>query len=405
MPKSTESLDADDTVLNTTPSARPAPRPADSRLIPGVAKIAVLRANAIGDFVFALPALEALRAAYPDAEIVYLGQPWHAAFLAGRPGPIDRVVVVPSSRGVNDAGEPVSAAELEDFFAAMRAERFDLALQLHGGGANSNPFVLQLGARATAGTRSEQAPPLDRWIPYVYFQKEIVRWLEVVGLVGAAALDLDPHLAVTPRDRAEAERVVPADERPLVVLHPGAGDPRRRWPPEKFAAVGDALARRGARVIVNGIPRERALAEAVMRGMREPAESVCGRLSLSGFLGLLARSRLVVSNDSGPMHLATAVGVPTVGIYWCFNVINGGPATRAWHYPAVSWRLRCPLCDTPYPEESCDCTGSFVAEVPVAEVLSHALDLYDRASPGAQSVDSARHVEESGDGQSFGGLE
>src|SRR5437667_7394301 len=72
-----------------------------TRRVPDVHKIAVLRANAIGDLTFALPALEALCAAYPGAELVLLGQEWHARFLEGRPGPVDRVVVVPPYRGVS----------------------------------------------------------------------------------------------------------------------------------------------------------------------------------------------------------------------------------------------------------------------------------------------------------------
>ena len=74
---------------------------APSGQVSDVLKIAVLRANGLGDFLFILPALEALRAAYPQAEIVLLANAWHASFLAGRPGPIDRVVVVPPSRGVS----------------------------------------------------------------------------------------------------------------------------------------------------------------------------------------------------------------------------------------------------------------------------------------------------------------
>ncbi len=70
--------------------------------VPNIGKIAVLRASALGDFIFALPALEALRVAYPQAEIVLLAKKWHADFLANRPGPVDRVVVVPISKGVNE---------------------------------------------------------------------------------------------------------------------------------------------------------------------------------------------------------------------------------------------------------------------------------------------------------------
>src|SRR2546429_1911826 len=154
---------------------------------PDVDKIAVLRANAIGDYILALPALDALRAAYPDAEIVLLGAPWHARFLTGRPGPVDRVIELPADQ------------------AALREERFDLAIQLHGGGATTNAIVAGLGARITAGLRAEGAPPLDRWIRYVYYQPEVFRYLEVVGLVGAHPVGYRQELGLTDDDRKEDE--------------------------------------------------------------------------------------------------------------------------------------------------------------------------------------------------------
>ena len=111
---------------------------AENKIIPGVRKIAVLRANGLGDFIFALPALEALRAAYPQAEIVLLAKAWHAAFLNDRPGPVDRVIVIPPYRGVsldsNDSNIAEDPAAQKLFFACMHRERFDLAIQMHGGG-------------------------------------------------------------------------------------------------------------------------------------------------------------------------------------------------------------------------------------------------------------------------------
>ncbi|HMQ35023.1 MAG TPA: hypothetical protein PKD53_30170, partial [Chloroflexaceae bacterium] len=203
--------------------------------VQGVEKIAVLRANALGDFVFALPALEALRAAYPRAEIVLLCAGWIAAFADGRPGPVTRAVAVPAYRGVTvppDGAE--DAAEQAGFLAAMAAERFDLAVQIHGGGRHSNPLARRLGARLTIGLRAPDAPPLDRSLPYVYYQREVLRYLEVVALVGAPPVTVEPRLALTADDLTAAARVVPEDGRPLVVLHPGVGDERRRWPAEKF---------------------------------------------------------------------------------------------------------------------------------------------------------------------------
>ncbi|MDQ3841277.1 MAG: glycosyltransferase family 9 protein, partial [Actinomycetota bacterium] len=120
-----------------------------SKLVQNVRKIALLRAGGIGDFIFTLPALAALRAAYPEAEITLLGTAWHEELLSGRPGPPERAIEVPPSTGVNgpDTGVVEDEEELERFFARMREERFDLALQMHGGGGYSNPFVQRLGAR------------------------------------------------------------------------------------------------------------------------------------------------------------------------------------------------------------------------------------------------------------------
>ncbi len=345
-------------------------------ILPGINKIAVLRANGIGDWMFAQPALDALRAAYPNAEIVLLGRPWHAQFLEGRPGPIDRAIVVPPSKGVREeASGEQNRAELDRFFNAMRDELFDLAIHLHGGGHYSNPFLLQLGARSTAGLRTADAAMLDYWVPYVYFQSETLRCLEVVSLVGAHPQGLEPKIQITSRDLEDSRQVIPDSDKPLVTLHAGATDPRRRWPPSSFAAVGDALAAAGARVVVIGTAPERPLVDAVLRSMSSPAEDLCDRLTTNGLVGLLSRCRVVVSNDSGPLHLADAVGTSTVGIYWCGNLITADPITRTRHRPILSWRLDCPICGRNTIYDNCEHHISFVADVPIDQVVDIALDL------------------------------
>jgi ADP-heptose:LPS heptosyltransferase len=84
---------------------------------------------------------------------------------------------------------------------------------------------------------------------------------------------------------------------------------------------------------------------------------------------------VVVANGTGPHHLAAAVGTATVGIYWCFNIINADPNTRTLHRPVVSWRLDCPICGRSQVGDACDHKVSYVADVPVEEVTRHALDL------------------------------
>jgi ADP-heptose:LPS heptosyltransferase len=343
---------------------------------PDVRKIAVVRANGLGDYLFAVPALTALRSAYPAAEIVYLGQPWHRDFLESRPGPVDRVMVIPPCRGV---GAPEDAEEdpqaLESFFESARRERFDILLQMHGGGRYSNPFALQLGAGLTAGLKSEDAVALDRWIPYIYFQPEVLRYLEVVALVGASPETFEPSIELTASDREEATRVLAQEPRPLVVLHPKVGDPRRQWPLENFARLGDLLAREGAQVFITGSEAEQPAVAEVLGQMRQPARSV-RRLSLGALAALFKQAALVIANDSGPLHLAGAVGSRSIGIFWCGNMITAAPLDRRRHHPVISWQLDCTLCGRNTIHDDCGHAVSFVSEIPlelVAETARAAL--------------------------------
>lgn len=344
--------------------------------IDNIRKIAVLRANGIGDFIFAMPALQALRETYREAEIVLLGLPWHMDFLAPRPSPVDRIIAVPFSRGIREQpGRGEDKAEIDRFFSLMEQEHFDIAIQMHGGGRHSNPFVLNMKPDLTVGLKTADAVPLDRWIPYIYFQPEILRYLEVVSLLGAKPTALESCLSVTEEDIEESLSVVGETDQTLVAITPGAGDGRRRWPPEKFAWVADRLAETGARVVVPGIEAERGLVESVAHHMRTGAENLCGRLSLGGLAGLLSRCALLVGNDSGPLHLAKAVGTPAVGIYWCGNLITAEPATRATHRPVLSWNLECPVCRINCIYSKCDHHESFVANIAVEEVYEQAIDL------------------------------
>lgn len=356
-------------------------RSSDTKLSHPIRKIAVVRANGIGDYFFAVPALRALRARYPRAEIVLLAKQWHADLLTGRPGPIDRVEVIPSCRGVGaEVDDRDDTVGLERFFCAMAAERFDLAIQLHGGGRYSNPFTRRLGARWSIGLKSPDAEPLDACIPYFYFQPEVLRYLEVMSLVGASPDGLEPDFTVMPADYAEVDRLQLPTDRPWVVIHPGATDGRRRWPSEKFAATADELADAGARIIVSGSNAERPVVDAVCGAMRHPALNMCGRLSLAGLAALLARAQLVLSNDSGPLHLAGAVGTRTVGLYWCGNLVNGGPLTRRRHHPLVSWRLHCPVCNRNTLDDNCAHRESFIADIPVPAVTQAAVTLLAQAT-------------------------
>lgn len=388
----------------------------------GVRAIAVLRGGGLGDVLFAVPAIEALAAAYPQARISLLGTPLHARLFEDRPGPISEVEVLPAAEGVR-AG-PVDEAVRDGFLAGMRARGFDLAVQLHGGGRFSNPFLLALGARHTVGTRTPDAARLERSLPYLYYQHEVLRALEVAGLAGAAPVTLQPRVRVTDADRAEAASALGEDTgRPRLVLHPGATDARRHWPVERFATIARWAGEDGIDVVVVGDESERDLAESVVRrandpalaaaadsGRREPAgawgadrgrdlsrvarpsggagtvRSLAGRLSLPGLVGVLAAADVVVANDSGPRHLAEAVGTATVGIYWVGNAMMASPLARGRHRIHIGWTTHCPVCghDVTLLDGPPDCGHVFclTESVRTQDVYADALALLELAGSG-----------------------
>jgi ADP-heptose:LPS heptosyltransferase len=343
-----------------------------------VGKVAVLRPNALGDFVFCLPALHALRAVYPAAEIVYLGLRWHADFLDGRIGPVDRVVVVPPMPGIGaapDAGCDAAAASA--FIDAMRRERFDLVLQMYGGGRYANPLVQRFDARLTVGMRAPDAAPLGRCLPYYGGVNRRLQLLELAALAGAQAWPLTNSFHVTSADRARAAAALPAnDGKPLVLLQPGSTDTRRCWPAARFAAVADALTEQGARIVINGTADEAPLVREVAGAMRHAAVDLSGALSVAALCGVLERCALVVSNDTGPLHLALEIGVPCVGIYWFTNLLESAPLAQQMHRAAVSLQVHCPVCGEENLLHRCAHDVSFVDAVTLDEVRALAIGLY-----------------------------
>ncbi|CAA9892859.1 Glycosyl transferase [Candidatus Methylobacter favarea] len=354
--------------------------------VPDVSKRAAVRVNGLGDFIFVLPALQALRDTYPEAEIVFLGKPWHQDFVPGRVNTIDRVISTPPCVGVGEEpGTPVDEAALDAFFARMQLERFDIAVQLHGGGRYSNSFVCRLGARLTVGLQAQDAPPLDRTLPYIYYQNEILRYLETVALIGAGTDQIIPRVSIIDSDRAEAAAVTAGNSKqPYIIMHPGAGDARRRWPTERFGAVANYLFEAGFALYITGIEAETGLVNEFVRLTNNRAVSLAGKLSLGGLAALGAEAALVIANDTGPLHLATAAGAKTVGIYWCGNLINASPITRAKHRPLLSWMLKCADCgrihsgDYPFTEQACRHQVSFVSNVTVDQCLAVCEELLER---------------------------
>jgi ADP-heptose:LPS heptosyltransferase len=348
-----------------------------------VKKIAVIRASALGDFIVTLPAFEALRAAYPDAEIILLGRPWQKEFLIQGRTSIDRVIVIPVKKGIGaESEQQEDAAELEQFFDTMQHEQFDLAMNFQGNGLSANPFMKRLHAKVTAGPipHNEHNDKPDRFHTFYYYQSETIRYLDTVALIGASPVMLEPSLKVLPPDTEEAQALLTSmTNKPFVVLHPVAMDKRRMWPLENYPALVNELKQRNVTIVFSGSPADQPVVEEIIAKAGGGAINTCGQFSLGGLAALLSKAALVIGADTGPLHLARAVNTPTAGIYWAPNLINWGPVTRIIHKPVVSWDLHCPLCgaipNDPYPfepREHCDHDVSFVRDVTVEQVLQAA---------------------------------
>jgi ADP-heptose:LPS heptosyltransferase len=349
-------------------------------VVTDVRRIAVLRGNALGDLVVALPALTALRTAYPDASVTLLGRAHHAELLCSRPSPVDEVVVLPLGAIGDEIGATMTADERAGFWNGLAERGWDLAIQLHGGGRNSNAALLGLRARVSVGSRTPDAPQLDRWISYEHYQPEVARYLEVVGLVGAPPVAIEPSLPVTAGDRDALAQELPAlDDRPYVVLHPGATDPRRRWPVSSFAEAGAALRTDVLRMVITGTASERTLTGELLEALDGDA-LLAQDLSLRALVGLLSGAQVVISNDTGPLHVASAAGAPTVGIFWIGNLVNAGPMGRRRDRPQVSWRAACPVCGREVRGGRCGHDVSFVADVDVTDVVAAARSLLGAAA-------------------------
>ncbi|MFL5802027.1 MAG: glycosyltransferase family 9 protein [Roseiflexaceae bacterium] len=351
-----------------------------------VRRIAVLRALYLGDLLCAGPAFRALRRRFPAAEITLIGLPW-AADLVRRLSVIDRLLPFPGYPGIVEAEycpERTSA-----FFAEARAYRYDLAIQMHGDGSASNGFVAELGARGALGYRRGADRRLALSLPYRKGEHEIMRWLQLIAALDGhkvrAARRPDTvalEFPIGPDDTARAaELLFVSPAFPLVALHPGAKAKARRWPAERFAALADALIERlGADIVLTGSAGERQLTAAVRRAMHHPALDLAGETDLGAFAAVIARSDLLISNDTGAAHLAVAVGTPSVVLFGPGRPSEWGPLDRQRHLVIDAWAL------AGYAEDPAEA----LRRLPVEPVLAACLDAVERI--GKQHTAEEQHA-------------
>ena len=285
-------------------------------------KILLVRLREIGDVVFTTPALRALRQHFPHARLTYLVEPL-AAPIVGSNLRLDEVIVAPRAHLLSDIA----------LGWRLRAARYDLAIDFHGG-----PRASLLTWLSGAPVRVGYDVPGRGWMystrvarPRAARPRHAVRnqWdlLEAIGIAAdaetfAAEMPVEAAAAATVEDRLRREGLRPSDR--IIVMHVSAGNPFRRWPQQSFAEVVAALVTRhgDARLIVTSGPSERDAAGRVVDEARAqlPPESRHRVLStveysLAELRALFDRAALFIGGDSGPLHIAATSAVPIVGLY------------------------------------------------------------------------------------------
>ena len=283
-------------------------------------KIAVFRALQLGDLLCAIPAVRALRGAYPDARIALVGLPWARELALRFPSYFDGFIEFPGFPGMPERAPDM--ASIPRFLDDVNRERFDLVLQMHGSGELTNPLAVLMGGALTAGfyRPGHYRPDPQRFFEWRDDEHEVLRWLRLARSLGLEERGAGLEFPIAEPDWAQWRSLELGE---YAVLHVGSQLPSRRWPPERFAEVGDELAAEGLRIVLTGSAGEAPLTRRALRHMREPGIDLAGRTTLGTLGAVIAGARLLVCNDTGVSHIAAATGTPSV-------VVACGSDPRRW---------------------------------------------------------------------------
>ncbi|MGC2163906.1 MAG: glycosyltransferase family 9 protein [Silvibacterium sp.] len=293
-------------------------------------RVLVMRLSAMGDILHALPAVTALREAHPEWRIGWAVEPQWKPLLAAEGavtrGPamplVNRVHIVPARQW---ARSPLSAKTLRDVRRArreLRAEQYDVCIDLQGAVRSA---VIAKWAHAERLIGEEV--PRERVARWFFTERVKTRGVHVIEqaievMNAVAGETLPVRLPLLPMD-AEAERKADAIATPFVLVNPGAGWGAKRWPVDRYAAVVRRLRDAGYGVVVNAGPGEELLANeiaALSDGAAEPHQS-----SIAELIAVTRRAALVIGGDTGPLHLASALGSLVVGIFGPTDPGRNGP--------------------------------------------------------------------------------
>lgn len=277
-----------------------------------IKKILVRSTNWVGDAVMTTPAMAALRAAYPAAEIVVVANPLVSELFTHHPY-CDRVIVY------DKKGPHKGFKGLWRFANVLRQEHFDLAV-LFQNAIEAALMAFLAGIPRRAGFRTDarrllltHGVPVSKVERRLHHTRYYLQMLERLGICGG---DGNLRLECTPDELAWAKQQLPGDGN-WVAINPGAAyGSAKRWFPERFAETADRLAEEyGVNIVFTGGPGEQEIGRDIAAAMKVEPLNLIGRTSVRQLMAVLASVRLLVSNDSGPMHVGAAFGVPIVAVF------------------------------------------------------------------------------------------
>lgn len=315
-------------------------------------RVCIIKPSSIGDILHAMPILSALRERWPSAHLSWVVNRPFAELLEGHRD-LDELIVYERGRRGLDRDKFLGMAHL---MRRLRRSRFDLTIDLQGL-LRSALMVAAAGARVRVGMADAREGASWFYTHHVDASRlgvhAVDRALRVARAFGTDGSVARFHLPISDDARRWAARAVADCPRPRVVLNVGARWATKRWPPEHFAALGRlAFDRYGAGLIAVGSAADRPLVDDLLRSLGPtPALDLCGRTRLTQFAALSLESDLVISNDTGPLHLAAAAGARVVGIYTCTSPELTGPygeksiAVRTGVGCAASLRKSCRRLD------------------------------------------------------------
>jgi heptosyltransferase-2 len=332
-------------------------------------RILVRSTNWIGDAVMTTPALGALRSFFPAAEIVVAANPLVAELFRHHPY-CDRVLVYDKNGTHKGVGGMVR------FSATLRRERFDLAILLQNA-VEAAILAWFAGIPRRAGYRTDGRGPLlthgvavgeaDRSLHHTAYYLTMLARLGIEGGDGAL------RLFCTEAEHAWARELLGSG--PAIAINPGAAyGSAKRWYPERFAAVADRLAEEyGVRVVLTGGPAEEEIGRDIAAAMAASPLNLIGRTTVRQLMALLSLCRLVVTNDSGPMHVAAAFDVPVVAVFGPTDHTTTSPLTA--NSRIVRHGVECAPCLL----RQCPTDHRCMAAVTVEDVLGAARELLGAA--------------------------